>query len=519
MPNIIVFGEAGAGKSSLINMLDGTEQAGISSSARGLMLTRVRYEKTINDLTFNIFDTVGLNEGMTGTVSSRGAIEALYNLTRELNDGISLLVFVMRAPRITTIAQLNYKVLCDIICQKEVPIVIVITGLELESDRDGWWHRNRGAFDQYEMFFQGSACITTIKGMVDGKPLFGNAYEESKKKVERLFYDSYSKAPWIMPPTSGLAGILAKALTIFRIKHHVRDTKLGSALKSYGEWLDNEAPFAFNGANNNPQGFKAGSAIGQEVLPNVIVFGEAGVGKSSVINMLDGADKANVSNSATGGSKCDTPYKRTIRGTTFNVFDTVGLNQGGERVTPREAIEGLYNLICCLENGLNLLVFVMRVSRITATAQQIYKMFYDIVCNREVPIVIVVTSLEFEPDMDGWFRRNREVFDRKQMIFQGSACITAKDPPSNEHSFEESKVKLERLIYESYSMASWKVPRRSWFADTVLRVVDVFGFRPGDFDRDTDLLDLLKSYGGLTDGEAKYLAKKMGRRTKDRRRI
>jgi len=133
--------------------------------------------------------------------------------------------------------------------------------------------------------------------------------------------------------------------------------------------------------------------------------------------------------------------------------------------------------------------------------------------------VIVATGLEFESDMDGWFRRNREAFDRQKMIFQGSACITATKGMVNGRpfSYDDSKEKVERLVNESYSMAPWRVPRRSWFAETVLRVIDVFGFNPSDFD--ADLLNLLKSYGGLTDKEVKYLAKKMGRRTKDRHRI
>jgi len=257
--------------------------------------------------------------------------------------------------------------------------------------------------------------------------------------------------------------------------------------------------------------------MSQEFVPNIIVFGETGVGKSSVINILDGPDQvlANVGNAARGVSTTDIRYTKTIRGSDFNVFDTVGLNEGkAGTVTPRDAIERLYNLICHLDDGISLLVFVVRASRVTYATQQIYKMFYDIICNKEVPMVIVLTGLELEQDMDGWFHRNREAFDKGGMIFQGSACITATQGIVNGRTlygdaYKQSKEKVERLIYESYTMAPWKVPRRSWFADVVARVADMLGLKAIGFD--TDLYKLLMSCG-VPEGEAKNLTNKMGRR-------
>jgi len=253
-----------------------------------------------------------------------------------------------------------------------------------------------------------------------------------------------------------------------------------------------------------------------QVVPNIIVFGETGVGKSSVINMLDGSEQADVSNAAKGVSTKDICYKKTMEQLTFNVFDTVGLNEGkAGTMTPRDAIERLYNLISRLDDGISLLVFVVRASRVTYATQQIYRMFHDIICNKEVPMVIVLTGLELEPDMDGWFRRNRETFDKSGMMFQGSACITAvrgmKDGQALfEHAYRHSKEKVERLIIDSHSMAPWKVPRRSWFSDVVARVADMLGLK-SLIGFDNELYQLLVTCG-LSEGEAKNLTNKMGRR-------
>jgi len=252
--------------------------------------------------------------------------------------------------------------------------------------------------------------------------------------------------------------------------------------------------------------------------PNIIVFGETGVGKSSIINMLDGSGKADVSSSAAGVSIKDICYKKTIKGETFNVFDTAGLNEGRRgTVTPRVAIEMLHNLICRLDDGISLLIFVMRAPRVTATAHQIYKMFYEIVCQKNIPIVIVITHLEFEPDMDVWFDNNREVFRKQEMTFEGNACITTIkiQVEGRANAYEKSKEKVEQVILNHAAKEPLKMSRQSWFAEAVLMVIDIFGFTPSDLD--PSLLDLVKSCGGLSNREAKTLVRKIRRTAKKNR--
>jgi ABC-type molybdenum transport system ATPase subunit/photorepair protein PhrA len=58
LPNYIVFGAMGAGKSSLINLIAGKECAKSSPDATSCTLESTKYEIELPDLHFNIFDTV-----------------------------------------------------------------------------------------------------------------------------------------------------------------------------------------------------------------------------------------------------------------------------------------------------------------------------------------------------------------------------------------------------------------------------------------------------------------------------
>ena len=78
----------------------GCHEATVSSTARRVTFRHERFEKDIRGHRINVFDTVGLGEGKTGTVSAAKAIEALYRLMRGLNGGVSLLVYVVRGPRL-----------------------------------------------------------------------------------------------------------------------------------------------------------------------------------------------------------------------------------------------------------------------------------------------------------------------------------------------------------------------------------------------------------------------------------
>ncbi|EDR06314.1 uncharacterized protein LACBIDRAFT_329003 [Laccaria bicolor S238N-H82] len=243
--NVIIFGETGVGKSSIINMLPGGRVAAVNGDAKGVTFRHERYVKDIGGCRLDIFDTVGLNEGAAGTVSAPQAIEGLYRLMRGLDDGVSLLVYVVRGPRLKNSARKNYEMFYEIFCEKKVPIVLVITGLEHEDDMDEWWKRNEAAFSEEGMRFCGAACITATKGK---RNLLAKEFEESREKVEKLILDHCPETPWL-PPTGGgaswhrrfLLNNVNRLAKPFHFKAKVFAKSIYQALRSYGEMDDEEA--------------------------------------------------------------------------------------------------------------------------------------------------------------------------------------------------------------------------------------------------------------------------------------
>ncbi|KAF9444548.1 hypothetical protein P691DRAFT_763294 [Macrolepiota fuliginosa MF-IS2] len=209
--NIILFGETGSGKSSIVNMLSANERvADISSGAKGCTFKSHPFDIDILGQPMTIWDTAGLDEGDAGSVSKSDAIIELYKLVRNLSDGVSLLMFVMRAPRIKSSVPQNWKFFQEIICQKKVPIVIAITGLEQEENMDQWWWDNKGTFQGYGISPVGFACITASRGKVHkrGGYVFDGEYEESQKKVRGLIRSTALVTPWRVPAAEWFKNIV-----------------------------------------------------------------------------------------------------------------------------------------------------------------------------------------------------------------------------------------------------------------------------------------------------------------------
>ena len=226
-------------------MLSGGGHAEVNGDAKGVTFQHERYVKDIGGRHLNIFDTVGLNEAGGGTVSPAQAIEGLYRLMGGLSDGVSLLVYVVRGPRLKKSVQDNYKLFYEFFCEKKVPIVLVITGLENEEDMDDWWNRNEATFCEREMTFSGAACITAIKGK---RNHLEEEFEQSREKVQNLILKHCAETPWL-PPAGGVVAWLGIVLAtsfnflakFFKIPGTVLAKSVYQALKSYAGMEDEQA--------------------------------------------------------------------------------------------------------------------------------------------------------------------------------------------------------------------------------------------------------------------------------------
>jgi hypothetical protein len=236
IPNVVIFGETGAGKSSLVNMIAGRTVAQISTRAVGCTFRSTSFPVNIGGKRFNVHDTAGLDEGQdgAGTVASHDAIVQLYTLLRRLDTGVSLLVFCMRGPKIKEASVKNWRLFCEIICQRRVPVILAVTGLENEENgMDNWWTENEEYFMGYEMYPNGVACMTATRGKKRsrGGYNFDEEYEESQEKIKRVISRVYLRTPWQVPATEWFKTIVDVSFTSGKHPKEIRKSRevLGSA--------------------------------------------------------------------------------------------------------------------------------------------------------------------------------------------------------------------------------------------------------------------------------------------------
>ncbi|KAK7462216.1 hypothetical protein VKT23_007821 [Stygiomarasmius scandens] len=192
--NIILFGAAGSGKSSIVNLLANsvTPLATPSNAVKRIPFDSTRYPITFpGGQSFNIWDTTGLIEGNSYSDSRPQTRRSLENLLKDLHaqGGVHLLVLCIFASRITDIVARNYKMFTKDICQGKANVVVVVTGLENEEPPlENWWSKNEQAFKDYGMNFTGHACITSIKGKHNEEEgyKYQEEYDKSRKLVENL---------------------------------------------------------------------------------------------------------------------------------------------------------------------------------------------------------------------------------------------------------------------------------------------------------------------------------------------
>ena len=180
--NIILFGQTGAGKSSVVNLMAGHEVAQTSAGTERCTLRWEEFSLTFNKYTYKVFDTIGMEEYQLGLEEYLDAIVNAYTLIEKLRKegGIHLLLFCIRAGRFTSTIQNNYRLFYECLCQKEVPIVLVVTGLETEQRMEDWWDKYKSTFDKRGIKVDDHVCITAASGLI-GK--HKELYEQSRQLV------------------------------------------------------------------------------------------------------------------------------------------------------------------------------------------------------------------------------------------------------------------------------------------------------------------------------------------------
>jgi len=239
---------------------------------------------------------------------------------------------------------------------------------------------------------------------------------------------------------------------------------------------------------------------------NIILFGETGVGKSSVINLIAGQQIANVSPDVQGCTMSSKEYYFNVAERQFRIWDTVGLEEPEMGVNGYlAAIEKALDLIQRLsqEGGVNLLLFCIRGNRVTATTQSNYRLFYEVLCGSAVPISLVITHLEREPDMDNWWSRNSKSLEKYGIKSAGHACVTGLPSHSK---YQDSKVAIRDLLASYDGEGKYSMPSEAWF----IAFLQLFGlFAPPKDLKGKKLVDTLTKRCRLDPTVAENIAQKL----------
>ncbi|KIM65688.1 hypothetical protein SCLCIDRAFT_112347 [Scleroderma citrinum Foug A] len=212
--NIILFGETGVGKSSIVNLIAGHTIAEISADVEACTLESKEYKFNVDMMDLSIWDTVGLAEPELAGNVYIPAIEKACSLIKQLRDagGVDLLLFCIRGTKLNATMQSNYRLFYEVLCGQQVPIALLITHLEGEEVMEEWWNRNKDNVAKYGIKCAAHACVT---GLSDNKGPDGK-YEKSKQAVIDLLRQHDGSGRYIMLEEGWLARVI-KGLKLFTV--------------------------------------------------------------------------------------------------------------------------------------------------------------------------------------------------------------------------------------------------------------------------------------------------------------
>ena len=204
---------------------------------------------------------------------------------------------------------------------------------------------------------------------------------------------------------------------------------------------------------------------------NVLVFGETGVGKSSVINLILGEDLAQTSADAPTCTLEHTPYAISLGNRQFKLWEVSSIAPMNffRRLFMKWNMKRKYKKLFKAD-GVYLLLYCMRASRAQGTLVKDYNFFTSIVGSSagRVPVAAAVTCLEdYVSDMDDWWMKNEDNLKKNGMQFSKHACITSlPDDPTASLTLrtrrQRSQQVIRGLLCDSYqwskSTSAMRVP-------------------------------------------------------------
>lgn len=194
---------------------------------------------------------------------------------------------------------------------------------------------------------------------------------------------------------------------------------------------------------------------------SVLVMGETGSGKSSVVNLLVGENVAEVSSGASVCTPKTVKHEATISievegqetQIKVHIWEVGGFNQPETKAgkTPTTALDMELGPILQVNGSVDVVLFCMQGPKLKITTTRIFE-YVNGVLGGHVPIVPVITKLEWEKEnMENWWDRNGERLENMGLNGTGHACITGLQDTKYEAKSAESRASLVSILKGQYS--------------------------------------------------------------------
>lgn len=369
--NVLFIGETNIGESSIIDLIAGpVEQKRTPSHAGRRALDDDMRSVTLDGKKFTLYAS-SASESMSAVAPKEGIQEMLVFLRR--NGGVHLLVYCMNASHpIKCIHEIHRTIVANSVPSTRIPAVAVIVGVPHVAQQESWWSSTEDALaDQGPRFDD----HTFIRMMTTGAQSLTDGYiSESRRALHVLI----------------LRNANSETDSDFQRAAFYKQRSIGNSFQSLLVML----------ARKPSSHTSVAKAI------DIVLVGEIGVGKSSLINLIARANVARVSSDTIGCTRTVAKYTFEEKSRIFHLYDTPGLvdPQMGDKpfVDPIDIIQQLIRSLGH-GNGPDLVLFCIDKSKPTAAFKRNYCIFYKFICGSKVPFALAVTKLE--QGADQWWSR------------------------------------------------------------------------------------------------------------------
>ena len=409
----MLFGVAGCGKSSIINLLADKLVADVSADVAPCTRSPRWYPISLGGKRFRLWDTMGFNPPEVKGINPLSPYEQAYSVLRE--GGVDLILLCSRKDRMSaSLRNLYWLLETFFFCQK-AKVALVLTYFDASDDE--WWDKNMNSITQKCTIPAQSiphACITTTR---DESTCMYNKSKEAMKELLQKHGTTQHPTPLHLDLSSD--STRAEAVEHLKIHCQLSRSDATTLVKEFSK-----RPF------------------------RAVLFGKTGAGMSSIINLMVGSKVAEVAKGIKSCTLGCRPYVVDTGSHKFQVWDTVGLD-GTYSIDAVPKI--IVNLIRDLQSqgGIDLLVFCKEGPTLKVEPKVLiaFRFLREFLCKSQIPVGFIITHLEEVNSMETWWKVNGEkLLDDlgvETHAVTGHACLMAL-PENQDGQMSQDKLSLPR---------------------------------------------------------------------------